>query len=188
MSKGIRADEVVCEIETTAPLTFAATLRANTPVEEEQLKKYIDKNLKRGYIRPSTARNSVGIIWAKKKGTDELRPCQNYKPLNAITKKYIHAPPPAQAYRSKITRFAWYAKYDIEEAYTSTSKCENPTYGKLPSAATSAHSSAHGCHSDYKTHQDTSRSLLNTSSADTWEETLRYIWTIHWCGLTPRKN
>lgn len=117
MSKGIRASEVVCDIDTTEPLTFTAPLRATTPIEEEQLVKYIDKNLKRGYIRPSKARNSVGIIWAKKKGTTELRPCQNYKPLNAITKRYIHAPPPAQSYRSKILRYKWYTKYDIEEAY-----------------------------------------------------------------------
>lgn len=117
MSKGLRSSDIVCEIETTGRLDFTANVRALSQVEEQQLYKYIEKNLKRGYIRPSTARNSVGMIWVPKKGTSELRPCQNYVPLNRITKRYVHAPPPTQAYRSRILRYRWYAKYDIEEAY-----------------------------------------------------------------------
>lgn len=61
MSKGIRATDMVCD-DTTEPLRFTAPLRALTPIEEEQLVNYIDKNLKRGYIRPSQSRNSVEII------------------------------------------------------------------------------------------------------------------------------
>ena len=47
-------------------------------VGEKQLFQYIKKNLKKGYIRLSNARNSVEMLWVPKKGTSELRPCQNY--------------------------------------------------------------------------------------------------------------
>lgn len=110
-------NDVVCDIDTVGELRFTAKVRALSQKEERQLFQYIEKNLKRGYIRPSMARNSVEMIWVPKKGTDELRPCQNYRPLNAQTKKLIHAPPPTQSYRHRILRYRWYAKYDIEEAY-----------------------------------------------------------------------
>lgn len=113
----MHVNDVECEIDTTEELRFTAPVRALSLREEQQLFQYVEKNLRRGYIRPSTARNSVEMIWVPKKGTEELRPCQNYRPLNKVTKRLVHSPPPTQSYRSRILRYRWYAKYDIEEAY-----------------------------------------------------------------------
>lgn len=77
----------------------------------------MDKNLARGYIEKSTAKCSSPLLLVPKKGTDELRVCVDFRKLNAITKKRVHAPLPTAAYRNRIAQARWYLKYDIEEAF-----------------------------------------------------------------------
>ena len=47
---------------------YASRLQALSHPEEQQLFRYVEKNLKRGYIRASTASSTVKMIWVPKKG------------------------------------------------------------------------------------------------------------------------
>ena len=48
------------------------------------LRAFLDKNLKRGFIRPSTSPLSAPVIFVKEKG-GELHPCNDYRALNKLT-------------------------------------------------------------------------------------------------------
>jgi hypothetical protein len=50
-------------------------------------KEYIAEYLQRRWISPSTSPAAAGIVFAKKKGTDKLRLCVDYRALNTITVK-----------------------------------------------------------------------------------------------------
>lgn len=80
-------------MDTTIGLELAAVYRHNaqlrqySPKEIQIIKGYIDKNLERGYIKRGISKNSVGLIFVPKKGTDELQVCGNYIPLNRVLKQ-----------------------------------------------------------------------------------------------------
>ena len=54
--------------------------------EEDFLKDYIEKHLAKGFIRPSKSSIAHGVLFAPKKN-GSLRPCIDYRKLNAIIKK-----------------------------------------------------------------------------------------------------
>jgi hypothetical protein len=54
--------------------------------EEDFLKEYIEKQLEKGFIRPSRSPISHGVLFAPKKD-GSLRPCIDYRKLNEITVK-----------------------------------------------------------------------------------------------------
>ena len=54
--------------------------------EEDFLKDYIEKHLAKGFIQPSKSSIAHGVLFAPKKNRS-LRPCIDYRKLNAITKK-----------------------------------------------------------------------------------------------------
>ena len=54
--------------------------------ELEALRDYLDKNLAKGFIRPSTSLAGYPILFVPKKNS-KLRLCVNYRQLNAITIK-----------------------------------------------------------------------------------------------------
>jgi len=54
-------------------------------VKQKKLKNYINKNLKKGYIKPSILFAGYPILFAKKNGI--LRFCVDYRQLNEITVK-----------------------------------------------------------------------------------------------------
>jgi hypothetical protein len=54
--------------------------------ERDALAKYLDENLKKGFIRRSTSPAAAPILLARKKSGD-LRLCVDYRGLNSITKK-----------------------------------------------------------------------------------------------------
>jgi hypothetical protein len=55
-------------------------------VQLEALRKYLDENLKKSYIKPSTSPIGYPILFVPKKN-GELRLCINYRQLNDITIK-----------------------------------------------------------------------------------------------------
>ena len=62
------------------------------------LREYLDENLKKGFIRPSTSLAGAPVIFVLKKGTDKvgnpaLRFCVDYRKLNEITIKDCYALP-----------------------------------------------------------------------------------------------
>lgn len=109
--------DTTIRLELAREYRYNAKLRPYSPLEERLIAEYVKKNLARGNIQRSTAKSCVGLIFVPKKGTDELRVCGNYVPLNNCLKPRTHAPPPTAAYRNKIMSAKWYSKFDIEDAY-----------------------------------------------------------------------
>ncbi len=60
--------------------------------ESEAMNHYIQEELTKGFIRPSTSPASAGFFFVKKKGGD-LRPCIDYRGLNEITVKFRYPLP-----------------------------------------------------------------------------------------------
>ena len=55
-------------------------------IENETLRTYIEKQKKKGYIKPSISSAEYPILFVKK-SDETLRPCVNYRKLNAVTVK-----------------------------------------------------------------------------------------------------
>ncbi len=63
-----------------------------TQQESEVMKTYIEEELSKGFIRPSTSPASAGFFFVKKKDGG-LRPCIDYRRLNEITVKFRYPLP-----------------------------------------------------------------------------------------------
>ena len=59
---------------------------ALSETELKALREYLDENLKKGFIRPSTSPAGYPILFVPKKD-EKLRLCFDYKQLNAMTVK-----------------------------------------------------------------------------------------------------
>ena len=63
-----------------------------TPEEDAALKTFIDKNLVKGYIRPSKSEMASSFFFVKKKD-NKKRPCQDYRFINKWTIKNLYPLP-----------------------------------------------------------------------------------------------
>jgi hypothetical protein len=80
------------------------------------LREYIDTNLKKGFIRPSTSpAGSPVLLVPKKDGTKRL--CVDYRKLNAITIKDRYALPLADELRDRLQGATIFTKLDLRGAY-----------------------------------------------------------------------
>ncbi|EED23163.1 gag/polymerase/env polyprotein, putative [Talaromyces stipitatus ATCC 10500] len=85
--------------------------------EEEALKKYIEENLEKGYIQPSTSPAGYPVLFVKKKGTIDLRMCVDFRQLNNITVKDSYPLPLITEIQDKVRNKKWFTKLDITDAY-----------------------------------------------------------------------
>jgi len=84
--------------------------------EEDFLKEYIEKHLEKGFIRPSKSPIAHGVLFAPKKdGT--LRPCIDYRKLNAITRKNRYPLPRIDELQDRLLNAKWFTAIDIRDAY-----------------------------------------------------------------------
>jgi hypothetical protein len=80
------------------------------------LREYIDKNLKKGFIRPSSSlAGSLVLFIPKKDGKKRL--CVDYRKLNAITTKDRYALPLANELRDRLNGAKVFTKLDLRGAY-----------------------------------------------------------------------
>lgn len=80
------------------------------------LKTYLDENLLKGFIKPSTSSAGAPILFVKKKdGT--LRLCVDYRKLNAITRKDKYPIPLISELLDRISDARIFTKLDIRDAY-----------------------------------------------------------------------
>ncbi len=84
--------------------------------EEDFLKEYIEKHLAKGFIRPSKSSIAHGVLFAPKKD-GSLRPCIDYRKLNAITKKNRYPLPRIDELQDRLLGAKWFTALDIRDAY-----------------------------------------------------------------------
>lgn len=84
--------------------------------ELKVLKKYLDDNLAKGFIRTSSSPAASPVLFARTPG-GELRLCVDYHALNAITINYKYPLPLIQEILSRICRAKVDTSLDIVEAF-----------------------------------------------------------------------
>lgn len=82
----------------------------------DTLKDYIDDNLKKGFIRPSTSLAGAGIFFVEKKD-HSLRPCVDYRELNKITVKKRYPLPFVPELFQRLGTAVIFTKLDLRGAY-----------------------------------------------------------------------
>ncbi len=77
--------------------------------ESESMKTYIQEELAKGFIRPSTSPASAGFFFVKKKDGG-LRPCIDYRGLNENTVKFRYPLPLVPAALEQLRQANYYTK------------------------------------------------------------------------------
>jgi hypothetical protein len=92
-----------------------------SPGELKELKEYLDSNIRRGYIRPSTSEAGYPVIFVPKKDKygklTKRRMCVDYRQLNSITKKNRYPLPLIEELQDRLQGAKWFTKLDIREGY-----------------------------------------------------------------------
>jgi len=92
------------------------TIYSMSPAELEILRKYIEDNLRRRFIRHSQSPCGAPILFAKKPdGT--LRLCVDYRALNKITTKNRYPLPLIGELLDRISRAKFFTKFDVRDGY-----------------------------------------------------------------------
>ncbi|KAI2645116.1 Transposon Tf2-9 polyprotein [Labeo rohita] len=84
--------------------------------ESEAMKTYIEEELEKGFIKPSTSPASAGFFFVKKKDGG-LRPCIDYRGLNDITVKFRYPLPLVPAAFEQLRQAKYFTKLDLRSAY-----------------------------------------------------------------------
>uniref|UniRef100_A0A3B3RJN6 ribonuclease H n=1 Tax=Paramormyrops kingsleyae TaxID=1676925 RepID=A0A3B3RJN6_9TELE len=84
--------------------------------EEEAMRTYISESIEQGIIRSSTSPVAAGFFFVGKKDGG-LRPCIDYRALNAITKKRREPLPLIPSALEQLRRARIFTKLDLRSAY-----------------------------------------------------------------------
>ncbi|KAI2661141.1 Transposon Tf2-6 polyprotein [Labeo rohita] len=84
--------------------------------ESEAMRTYIQEELAKGFIRPSTSPTSAGFFFVKKKDGG-LRPCIDYRGLNEVTVKYRYPLPLVPSALEQLQTARIFTKLDLRSAY-----------------------------------------------------------------------
>jgi hypothetical protein len=87
-----------------------------TPEEQEELDKFLDKNLENGYIWPFQLPQVSPFFFVKKKD-GRLRPCQDYWYLNNWTVKNAYPLPLISEIMDKLKGAKYFSKFDVQWGY-----------------------------------------------------------------------
>ncbi len=101
------------------------------------MKTYIQEELAKGFIRPSTSPASAGFFFVKKKDGG-LRPCIDYRCLNENTVKFRYPLPLVPAALEQLRQAKYYTKLDLRNAYNLIRICEGDEW-KTAFSTTSGH-------------------------------------------------
>jgi hypothetical protein len=80
------------------------------------IRKWLDENLEKGFIRQSKARCAAPLLLAKKPGGG-IRICHDYRGLNSVTIKNRYPLPLIREILNQISRAKYYTKLDIIAAF-----------------------------------------------------------------------
>jgi hypothetical protein len=84
--------------------------------ERDETKKYIDENLKKGFIRKSQSKVAHPVLFAPKKN-GKLRMCVDYRKLNNITIKNRYPLPNIGELQDQLVGSKWFTTLDLRGAY-----------------------------------------------------------------------
>ncbi|KAI2651010.1 Retrotransposon-derived protein PEG10 [Labeo rohita] len=84
--------------------------------ESEAMNSYIQEELAKGFITPSTSPASAGFFFVKKKDGG-LRPCIDYRGLNEVTVKYRYPLPLVPSALEQLRSARIFTKLDLRSAY-----------------------------------------------------------------------
>jgi hypothetical protein len=88
-----------------------------TPAEQTKFDKFLEENLRNGYIQPSKSPMVSPFFFVSKKDTDALHPCQDYRYLNDGTVKNICPLPLISDLLNKLKGANIFTKLDIRWGY-----------------------------------------------------------------------
>lgn len=91
-------------------------LRPMSPAELEELRKYLEENLGKGWIRRSKSPVSAPIVFARKKD-GSIRVCIDYRNLNRVTIKNRYPLPLIPELTDRLVGATIFTKLDIRQAY-----------------------------------------------------------------------
>lgn len=103
------------ELESEGPLP-KSRLYAMSQYKLEKTKEYLEENLKKGFITPSSAPYASPILFAQKANGD-LRFCVDYRKLNALTKKDRYPLPLIDETLARMAGCKYITKFDIIAAF-----------------------------------------------------------------------
>ena len=87
-----------------------------SPAELEAVRKYVEENLRKGFIRHSQSSASAPIVFAKKSdGT--LRICVDYRGLNKLTIKNQYPLPLIGELLERMNNAKYFTKFDVRDGY-----------------------------------------------------------------------
>jgi hypothetical protein len=84
--------------------------------ELQELKAYINKNIKKGFIRPSESPARYPVIFVPKKNR-KLQLCVNFRKLNNITIKNRYPLPNIRELQNQLSYAEIFTALDLQEAY-----------------------------------------------------------------------
>jgi len=98
-----------------------------TPPKKVALQEYITNGLKQGTLRRSEAADACSFFFIDKKDR-KLQPVQDYRPLNAVTKKNVAPIPLILELVDKLLGVRFFTKLDVQWGYNNIRICEGDEY------------------------------------------------------------
>jgi len=84
-----------------------------SPEEQKEQDKFLEENLRKGYIRPSKSPMASPFFFVSKKDSKNLRPCQDYRCLNEGTIKNAYPLPRIDKLLDKLKGAKYFMKLDL---------------------------------------------------------------------------
>jgi hypothetical protein len=84
--------------------------------QEEELRKFLKKNLGKGFIRESNSPMASPILFVRKKN-GSLRLCVDYRRLNNLTRKNRYPLPLITELMDRLQGAKWFTKFDVREGF-----------------------------------------------------------------------
>ena len=88
-----------------------------SPEEDRELEKFLNENLRKGYIRPSKSPQTAPFFFVPKPDKSGLRPCQDYRYLNSHTVKNNYPLPLISELVDKLRGNKIFSKLDLRWGY-----------------------------------------------------------------------
>ena len=105
------------ELTDATPAQFNCKMYPMSVKEQAAEDKFLDENLKKGYIQPSDSPYGFSTFQVPKKDLDEMRYIIDYRPLNAVTKRDVTPLPNLAQCIEDLQGMEIFSKFDIRWGY-----------------------------------------------------------------------